>query len=61
MDRHISMGPGFVYDYSKSEEENHVLEREYYKRFGVDIDAITPEEEERILKEFGYNKNDIDA
>ena len=52
MDRHISFGPGFRSDDSKSEEENRIARKEYYKKLGIDIGDITPEDEKRVLEEF---------
>jgi len=48
MDRHISMGPGFQYDEQKSEEENRIARKEYYKKIGVDIENISQEEKQTI-------------
>jgi hypothetical protein len=50
-ERHISFGPGYDYDPSKTEEENNRAMKEYYKKRGIDIGDITPEEERKILDE----------
>jgi hypothetical protein len=50
-ERHISMGPGFRYDTSKTPEENNKARKEYYKKLGIDVRDITPEEERKILDE----------
>jgi hypothetical protein len=41
--RHIGFGSDYQYDYTKSAEENRILEVEYYKkRYGIDIEHPEP-------------------
>lgn len=53
--RDIGFGPGYQYDYTKSAEENRILEVEYYKKqYSIDIehpDSKIKEEMEKFLKD----------
>jgi len=46
-ERHLSLGPDYKYDRSKTPEENALAELEYFKSKGLDV-STDPETEKEI-------------
>jgi hypothetical protein len=60
--RHIGFGPDYQYDYTKSAEENRVLEVEYYKKkYGIDIEHPDPEIKAEMEKYLTDHDKQIDV
>ena len=59
MNRHINLEAMFTSDPAKSKEENEIAKREHYKKYGIDINDITPEEEKAILEELKKHTNKV--